>query len=671
MTLLHRALPFTFVVATFPSSALAQGPVRLSPDLQEISNLKSFQRSVRLTNAHRDALRRNGFFVTPSEDRAMYWVYGSNDYLEVPSLVTVDNVLQIYHTHFDAALRSAEEKPLLRELETMTRELLRKADQTYLKQKGTPLEWSAMKNVAYLSVAARLLGQEVVPSEGRALAEAELSKISAANGRSRSAIFPYDVDYSQFIIRGHYTRSEALQRYFKTMMWFGTVPFAVRTRAGAPILTEQVQQGLLLADDLRSSKAEARWNRIYDVTSLFAGRSNNLTPVLFRKVAAGWFKSPKDYTDGAKIAAFVAALAKLPSPSIIPDLREGTNAGSIQLRLMGQRAIPDSAILQSITDSVKRPFPSPLDVMAVLGSQSARQILDANPKQYNPKGWADYLPNRKRLEREFARKNSSTWGQDLYWSWLDSLRTTLGPFPANYPSFMKGSAWGKKSLYSALASWAELRHDTILYGMQSSAEMGDGDEPRMIKGYVEPNVTFYNRMLQLLDQTSNGLKSRGFLTGDMADDFKTTRELISFFANVSAKELAGKKLTKEEYLRIRFIEGDLDYANVQIQKTANGYQTLSESDLDMALVADIHTAYATALTVGVGRADHVVAVVPIEGKWVLARGTALSYYEFKVPANQRLTDDAWKKMLSAGKVPARPTWIRDFFVPNAPNVKRD
>ena len=33
--------------------------------------------------------------------------------------------------------------------------------------------------------------------------------------------FPYDLDYSQFTIRGHYTRTEDFGRYFKAMMWYG------------------------------------------------------------------------------------------------------------------------------------------------------------------------------------------------------------------------------------------------------------------------------------------------------------------------------------------------------------------------------------------------------------------------------------------------------------------
>jgi hypothetical protein len=83
----------------------------------------------------------------------------------------------------------------------------------------------------------------------------------------------------------------------------------------------------------------------------------------------------------------------------------------------------------------------------------------------------------------------------------------------------------------------------------------------------------------------------------------------------------------------------------------------------MALVADVHTGRDKALTVATGRADDLIAIVPIEGKLYFARGTAMSFYEFHQPISNRLTDEAWKKMLAQGKAPARPHWVNTFFTP--------
>ena len=49
----------------------------------------------------------------------------------------------------------------------------------------------------------------------------ELALIEKHAGFAPSPIFIYDEDYSQYVPRGHYTRSETLKRYFKAMLWYG------------------------------------------------------------------------------------------------------------------------------------------------------------------------------------------------------------------------------------------------------------------------------------------------------------------------------------------------------------------------------------------------------------------------------------------------------------------
>ncbi|RLG71387.1 MAG: hypothetical protein DRO11_04575, partial [Methanobacteriota archaeon] len=46
----------------------------------------------------------------------------------------------------------------------------------------------------------------------------------------------------------------------------------------------------------------------------------------------------------------------------------------------------------------------------------------------------------------------------------------------------------------------------------------------------------------------------------------------------------------------------------------------------------------------------------------LGAGPVMSYYEFKQPAENRLTDEAWRKMLVEGKQPESPEWVENFAV---------
>ena len=128
---------------------------------------------------------------------------------------------------------------------------------------------------------------------------------------------------------------------------------------------------------------------------------------------------------------------------------------------------------------------------------------------------------------------------------------------------MQGIAWKNKTLNTSLASWAQLRHDTILYGKQSVVECGgDAEEVPFVKGYVEPNVKFYERLLQLTKQSRTGLESRKLLPEKLKQKFEEFEDLLVFLKKVSEKELRGEKLTRDEYLEIRYFGGKLEYMTV-------------------------------------------------------------------------------------------------------------
>ncbi|MCW5942406.1 MAG: DUF3160 domain-containing protein [Fimbriimonadaceae bacterium] len=652
----------------------ANRPYTVSPSLREVSNLAAFRKALPLQPAHLAALSRNLFLTCPSDDTALYWVYGRNDYAEVPSLVTSDNVLQIGHVFFESTLRRIEEHDLSNDVAAMTRAMLGQANRRLASVGKGPLATAALRNVAYFGVAARLLGlNDAIAPAAADMVRKELQRIDAHQDFALSAVLPYDLDYSQFIVRGHYTKTPKLGRYFRAMMWYGLVPFPVERTAdrGNELLVEQIRQSLLICRDLADSGADVRWRRVYGLTSLYAGKANQATPAAWLTVSESVFgkRAPiASYEDETLVRRFADLAKRTFKPAIVSQRQRGARAGAVQFRFMGQRAIPDSVVFQNVTDPDMRPMPTGLDVMATLGSARATAILDANPARYNPKAWSEYPTRRREQIARLASLNEASWRQDLYWSWLDCLRKNLAPVPAGYPSFMRTEAWNDHALNASLASWAALRHDTILYGEQTVSEMGgDDEETSRLKGYVEPNLPVYRRERALIVQLRDALASAGYLKGDIGT--RSTKQLDAFVAfldfliSVSERELANRRLKAAEHLRIRRIEGEIESLHNTIQQIATGYQILTEDDLDIALVADVHTANGAALTVGQGRADHLIAIVPIEGQLVLARGSALSFYEFYQPISDRLTDEAWKKRLAEGKAPARPHWVASFHVP--------
>jgi hypothetical protein len=341
---------------------------------------------------------------------------------------------------------------------------------------------------------------------------------------------------------------------------------------------------------------------------------------------------------------------------------------------MGQRAIPDSVVMNHLTND-QRPWISPLDIGAVMGSKRAAAILDAGPAIYNPQNWGEYVHQRNTETAVWASEPDSFWHQNLYNGTLEVLREVVAPIPAAAPAFMHSSAWADRCLSTALGGWAELRHDTILYGEQTVAEQGDGDEPQPVtKSYVEPNVAVYKSLTELVKQTATALTKFGYMdTSSVGGEtnperFQKFENLIAFFQSVSERELKGVSLKAAEHVRLRKIEGDLADLWMTIQLAGANYKVLNQDDQDMAIVADVHTAGDQALEVAVGHADDIIAIIPIEGKRYLARGRALSFYEFRVPISQRMTDHDWKAYLESGKDKPRPTWTSSFFV-NKPSSK--
>jgi hypothetical protein len=334
-------------------------------------------------------------------------------------------------------------------------------------------------------------------------------------------------------------------------------------------------------------------------------------------------------------------------------------------RFMGQRFIPDSYMFQELvyakvgTQGDPRLFPMGLDVMAVLGSKRAYEILDT---VYNETRYANYVKQMESLKSQFAALGADSWTQNLYWCWLYCLMALLNEKGDGYPTFMKKQAWTDKELNTSLGSWTELRHDTILYAKQSYTMRATAilTPPEPPKGYVEPNPELYGRLASLTGMTIDGLSSRGLLLDVFGDRLSQLKDLLASLKAISEKELAGTKLTDDDYSLIRHVGGTLEGITTVPPEVKDAIT--NDTDERMAVVADVHTDVNSeqVLEEGVGNPYHIYVAVPVEGAVVVTKGAAFAYYEFKQPMSDRLTDEQWQDMLKEGRAPATPEWTKSF-----------
>jgi len=681
-----------------PSFTPGVAPYTVAPDLGNVDNLRLF--SDMLLEDHRQRLAKEGFVVVPADYRQMEFCYELNNYPDehLPSFVTADSILHTYHIFFDYCLRVMEVSTLYERAETLSRGLLQTAAARYGQEGPAEVKEAALRNYAYSLVPVKLLETPesdwgvTVPEEVAALAQQELGLIEAHEGFKVSPTVGLKVDYSQFVPRGHYTRSDKLKRYFKAIMWYGLVPVALRNAPG-DLMPTQARQAVLLADALLRGRVGEEplgkvWEDIYEPTAFLVGFADDNTPGDYGKVIPGLFGDPVDVArlvPTATLEKLAAQVLKLrPSQIVAVSLTNDAQFPGIpQFRLMGQRFILDSYVFQHMVVPFvgeagdapndpgafnKRTFPMGLDVMSALGSQRAYQIADEVYKQTR---FANYGKQSRKLRAEIEKLDDKTWTSSTYYGWLHALKFLLQEKKEGYPGFMHGVAWTDKQLHAALGSWAELRHDTILYAKQSvvaecGGEGGEKEPPPPPKGYVEPEVLMYWRLGLLATQLKEGLAARKLLADEgLAETFDELISLLKFLQEVSIKELEGKTLTADEYRGIEFYGDTLARLNLYSKRGAAGDEITSMTDKDMAVVADVHTGPIGdgdyALEEGVGHANEIYAVYPCEGKLLIGRGATFSYYEFTVPVAERMTDEQWQERLSGDNKPGPPEWVLGFM----------
>jgi hypothetical protein len=289
--------------------------------------------------------------------------------------------------------------------------------------------------------------------------------------------------------------------------------------------------------------------------------------------------------------------------------------------------------------------------MALLGSERAVYWLN----ELNDSNYEDYDVQYGKMDSEFSNFSAADWNRNLYWSWLYSLQPLLKDYGSGYPTFMQTDAWQDKELSTSLASWTELRHDTILYAKQSytmNVTALAPPEEKSVVGYVEPVPDFYARLLALTKMTNQGLDEMSVLDPISKSRLTNLEEVLSRLKEISEKELENKKLTDEDYEFIKNfgdqLEGTIEDVDEKARKTT--------------VVADVHTDGNTGavLEEGVGYVDMLVVAYKLpDGRILVGAGPVMSHYEFKQPMEARLTDEKWREMLEANP-PERNEWVSTY-----------
>ena len=648
-------------------------PEGLRVNMQNLTNptqLKEFDQALS------QQLGEEGFAIVPARHAQLFQVYEENDYREFPNFVTTDLYLQLYHLYIDCMLRELEMYQFFHTIVSYNDDMVEAMKKLYQKtESGTALERATAHNLRFFTIADVLFrGMKSYDANTDQLIAEEVDKAIKATDDFSNFMADYKnvmFGYSLFRPRGHYTRNYVLEEYFRGMMWLQSVPFGMDN-------DDEVNAAVIIAYTMMNNpEIQQKYDKINKIITYMMGQPDNLSIIQVIDELKKINRPMEDLLNDKQ------AMSKLKK-----DLEEiGNKATRIRpkyertshnkINVMPQRYQPDAEVLQEMVDYDNKPTlratPKGLDFMAAMGVSAAEQILK---EEQTP--WKDYDKHLKAMKKRMGEIN---WDETICTQWMNTLKV-LNVWSGDknnqkqLPYFMLNPEWSKKDLNAALASWAELKHDAILYAKQPmGAECGGGGPPEpIVKGYVEPNVGFWKKAIELLDNTEKLLKEQDMLTEKIKDATQRIREEAQFLLNISEKELAGKELSEEEYGQIECIGATFENISLDLVREKDqylmGWSDVQGADKKVALVADVYTANAdnnpdkSILFEAVGEADEIYVVVEIGGYLYLTRGSVLSYREFIQSIDQpRLTDEEWQEQLEKNARKGVPEWMKRIIVP--------
>ena len=511
----------------------------------------------------------------------------------------------------------------------------------------------------------------------------DLTEIYAAKNIGASPLFiKYDeqlkTDYTQFTPRSHYTKNSTLRAYFRAMMYLGRSSYLLHSDLGLADTNLLVKQ---MALSYGTTTPLTAWEKITNITDFYAGKSDDLTYNDWKNFEANVLganiNSDADLISKDNIAKLKANFNQLKKPKILSDVIIDENIAnrdkaslldqSLSFRVFGQKFSFDASILNDLTagqekTEVKLPStPSALFVPAVLGDLRAEKYASdflQKTAGFSLEEATSFLTKLGLKKASIKNVSESEWYGSLGSSWLYVLGALTHNYGANYPLYMQSRSFLDKQIQTFLGSYAELKHDTLLYAKQSYAEMGAGgnDEPLppLAKGFVEPNLEFWNRFNKLIDKTTLLFEDNHLFENQAAKErLSQFKKIVTLYTKIAEQELRSQVISDDDYETLR---------TTKLAFMAQPFEAVdpTETSGQTALIADIHTDMVQnqILYEATAKPYLMLAIVGNENSPRVVAGLAYNHYELTDPIGSRLTDENWRNRVYKDNslLPAKNFW---------------
>jgi hypothetical protein len=483
----------------------------------------------RLNESELATFKKLGFVVserlsTASFGEMLYRIYTD----DLPVFLSADAMLQAWHRSYVSMLQELEETYFYNEWITVLEKMSESIPAVWDQQSNTSLREPILDADYFLTVALSLAKGTNVPS--RLSQDGRVADTLAEINSQAIVEFPLfgtcrRLDFSQFQVRGHYTESFQLSRYFQMVMWLGRIDFRITPAKADPFCnandhTRELASSALLHFLLQQSGSFNSWSQMNAAIEAFVGKCDSMN---FDQLGALLQSAP------------IATPADLVNPSSFSRLNELLLAGNFGVQeimsdtyaaprgklprtfsVFGQRFVPDSWALGKVVwdnflspDGGKRFLPISLDVAfgALANNATVPELIAhmQNSTGHSLRDGFEYQRNLAAVRETIDSQPPEFWNQNIYSHWLGTLRALSEPTTAaTFPEPFRTRAWSMKNLNTQLASWTHLRHDTVLYAKQSYSGFFLCSYP---KAYVEPVPKFWNTLKNMANSSADLISS--------------------------------------------------------------------------------------------------------------------------------------------------------------------
>jgi hypothetical protein len=567
-----------------------------------------------------------GLFRTLNYDQ-LYELYESENYYcgsydqsqpTRPYLVTTDIFWELFGSAFQGIFVIKERAQAIPAFWNFI-----KAANTYLKESNSSSPWSPV-----FDALASLQNGETQNSE--------TNRIQNSTTEIYSEVLKKRFDYSQLKPRGFYTSTPQMQQYFKAFKYLSTV---------------------------------------FEKDKKTVEKINSLPPEI-KKLAIEWIDSYKGFISPSRRPNVFNTGEFSPAKYIqYPDtglsifpLSWGFDNEALNSTVYHAKYPKEKQIISN--NGIPRLLPSGLDLAAALSNDFANSLLEDEYRKYPQlRKVINSLRENFVTNGKVNRNNNNLydrWITALSTQWTDTVHSTNGNSDYNI--------WQTKRLQTGLASWATLRHATVLVNERGAAECGEGGFEAILlrapRGYVEPDPYTFAAIADLFETamtfvpkiTSNNKDVSGSDVGykslyeGITERLDETIKKIKMFQSIAEKEREGESLTNIEYEQIMNVGQVAEHYFLIYKSLANDDYVLSTPD-PIPKITDVfgnpETSY---LMAAVGMPMEWDFTVPFFGRHQIVKGPVYSYFEFA--SQELLNDKDWIKISpSQNFLP----WLKPFI----------